>query len=158
MVYKCTQSVHHHSECCAGGLGKACLILISSSPSQLCGIALIVVGIVVQVALHKTPVMEDASGSAGPLVVIGVGVVIFLVSFFGCCGAWKENYCMVTTVTTHTPILPVSYTLSLDISSKVQRNGHFRVCWFKALLSMWIGSSVCYLLRHSCMGHNVWSL
>ncbi|KAJ8369906.1 hypothetical protein SKAU_G00099340 [Synaphobranchus kaupii] len=63
----------------------------------LCGIALIVVGVLVQVVLHNTPVMRNASGSAAPLAIIGVGVVIFFVSFFGCCGAWKENYCMVTT-------------------------------------------------------------
>lgn len=63
----------------------------------LCGVALIVVGVLVQIVLHNTAVMETASGSAGPLAVIVVGVVIFFVAFFGCCGAWKENYCMVTT-------------------------------------------------------------
>ncbi|XP_075898610.1 CD63 antigen [Nelusetta ayraudi] len=62
----------------------------------LCGLALIVVGILVQVALHKTFMINDASASGGPIVLIGVGVVIFFIAFFGCCGAWKENYCMVT--------------------------------------------------------------
>ena len=65
---------------------------------QLCGLALIVVGILVQVALHNTPMIHDATASGGPIVVIIVGVVIFFIAFFGCCGAWKENYCMVTTV------------------------------------------------------------
>ncbi|KAI3357737.1 hypothetical protein L3Q82_016141 [Scortum barcoo] len=63
----------------------------------LCGLALIVVGILVQVALHSTFMIRDASASGAPIVLIGVGVVIFLIAFFGCCGAWKENYCMVTT-------------------------------------------------------------
>nr|XP_046252448.1 CD63 antigen [Scatophagus argus] len=63
----------------------------------LCGLALIVVGILVQVALHKTFMIRDASASGAPIVLIGVGVVIFFIAFFGCCGAWKENYCMVTT-------------------------------------------------------------
>ncbi|XP_038577996.1 CD63 antigen [Micropterus salmoides] len=62
----------------------------------LCGLALIVVGILVQVALHNTLVISDAATSAAPIVVIVVGVVIFFIAFFGCCGAWKENYCMVT--------------------------------------------------------------
>ncbi|XP_076874814.1 CD63 antigen [Brachyhypopomus gauderio] len=62
----------------------------------LCGLALIVLGVVVQVVLYKTPVIKDASGSAAPIVLIVIGAVIFLVSFFGCCGAWKENYCMIT--------------------------------------------------------------
>ncbi|XP_060930333.1 CD63 antigen [Limanda limanda] len=62
----------------------------------LCGLALIVVGILVQVAMHDTPMIHDATASGGPIVVIIVGVVIFFIAFFGCCGAWKENYCMVT--------------------------------------------------------------
>ncbi|XP_028264867.1 CD63 antigen [Parambassis ranga] len=62
----------------------------------ICGLALIVVGILVQVALHNTFMIDDASASGAPIVIIVVGVVIFFVAFFGCCGAWKENYCMVT--------------------------------------------------------------
>ncbi|KAM6929127.1 CD63 antigen isoform 1-T3 [Lycodopsis pacificus] len=63
----------------------------------LCGLVLIVVGVLVQIGLHNTVAIRDASASAGPIVIIGIGVVIFFVAFFGCCGAWKENYCMVTT-------------------------------------------------------------
>lgn len=63
----------------------------------ICGLALIVVGVIVQVSLHKSFLISDASASAAPIFIIGVGVVIFFIAFFGCCGAWKENYCMVTT-------------------------------------------------------------
>ncbi|XP_067386005.1 CD63 antigen isoform X2 [Emydura macquarii macquarii] len=63
----------------------------------LCGIALIVIGIYVQIELNNTLLMHSASASGAPIVIIAVGVVIFFVAFFGCCGAWKENYCMVTT-------------------------------------------------------------
>jgi len=62
----------------------------------LCGLALIVVGILVQMSLHNTLMIKDATASGAPIVLIGVGVVIFFIAFFGCCGAWKENYCMVT--------------------------------------------------------------
>ncbi|XP_071388405.1 CD63 antigen-like [Centroberyx affinis] len=48
-------------------------------------------------AVHSTFMIHDASASSVPLVIIGVGVVIFFIAFFGCCGAWKENYCMITT-------------------------------------------------------------
>lgn len=65
---------------------------------QLCGVALIVVGVLAQFALHNTYRIKDASASGVPIVIIGVGVVIFFIAFFGCCGAWKENYCMITTV------------------------------------------------------------
>ncbi|XP_022618813.1 CD63 antigen [Seriola dumerili] len=63
----------------------------------ICGLALIVVGVLVQVALHNTFMIRDATASGAPIVLIGIGVVIFFIAFFGCCGAWKENYCMVTT-------------------------------------------------------------
>lgn len=65
---------------------------------QLCGLALIVVGILVQISMHSTFQMQDVPASGVPIVIIAVGVVIFFVAFFGCCGAWKENYCMITTV------------------------------------------------------------
>ncbi|MBN3271773.1 CD63 protein, partial [Polyodon spathula] len=62
----------------------------------ICGIALIVIGIMVQMSLHKTLMITNASASGAPIVIIVVGVVIFFIAFFGCCGAWKESYCMVT--------------------------------------------------------------
>nr|AJF38198.1 cd63 [Locusta migratoria] len=34
---------------------------------------------------------------AGPIVLLIVGVIVFIVAFFGCCGALKENHCMVVT-------------------------------------------------------------
>ncbi|XP_030624669.1 CD63 antigen [Chanos chanos] len=62
----------------------------------LCGLALIILGVLVQVALHNTLVIKGPSSSTAPLVLIIVGVVIFFIAFFGCCGAWKESRCMVT--------------------------------------------------------------
>ncbi|KAJ8258937.1 hypothetical protein COCON_G00179490 [Conger conger] len=63
----------------------------------ICGLALIVLGVLAQMALNNTLVINHASGSAVPLILIAVGVIIFFIAFFGCCGAWKENHCMVTT-------------------------------------------------------------
>ncbi|KAG7323736.1 hypothetical protein KOW79_013438 [Hemibagrus wyckioides] len=60
----------------------------------LCGLALIIVGILAQT--NMTMIKQVAS-NASPIVIIVVGVVIFFIAFCGCCGAWKENYCMVTT-------------------------------------------------------------
>ncbi|XP_062871075.1 CD63 antigen [Trichomycterus rosablanca] len=60
----------------------------------LCGLALIVVGILALTSIKSIPAL---SGSSAPVVIIVVGVVIFFIAFFGCCGAWKENHCMVST-------------------------------------------------------------
>uniref|UniRef100_A0A8D0LB19 Tetraspanin n=1 Tax=Sphenodon punctatus TaxID=8508 RepID=A0A8D0LB19_SPHPU len=73
------------------------LVFIFNFLFWICGIALIALGIFVQVNLNKTLVMSNTSSSGAPIVILVVGVIIFFISFFGCCGAWKENYCMVTT-------------------------------------------------------------
>lgn len=62
----------------------------------LCGLALIVVGVLVQVSLHNTLMIKDASASGAPILLIALGIIVFLIAFFGCCGAWKENFCMLT--------------------------------------------------------------
>uniref|UniRef100_A0A4W3HBH1 Tetraspanin n=1 Tax=Callorhinchus milii TaxID=7868 RepID=A0A4W3HBH1_CALMI len=74
------------------------LIFIFNFLFWVSGIALIVVGILVQTQMNGTFLISDSSASGAPIVIIVVGVVINFVAFFGCCGAWKENYCMVTTV------------------------------------------------------------
>ncbi|XP_074917313.1 CD63 antigen [Chelonoidis abingdonii] len=88
----------------------------------LCGVALIVIGILVQIDLNKTLVMSSASASGAPIVIIVVGVVIFFVSFFGCCGASKENYCMVTTFAIL--LTPVSLLVRESLPSLVLFNGY----------------------------------
>ncbi|XP_068123752.1 CD63 antigen [Hyperolius riggenbachi] len=73
------------------------LIFLFNLLFWICGVALIGLGIYVQVYLNKSLAIKSASASGAPIVLIVVGVVIFFISFFGCCGAAKENYCMVTT-------------------------------------------------------------
>lgn len=63
----------------------------------LCGLALIVVGVLVQLSLHNTLMVKDPAASGAPILITALGVIVFLVAFFGCCGAWKENFCMLTT-------------------------------------------------------------
>ncbi|XP_072265135.1 CD63 antigen [Pyxicephalus adspersus] len=73
------------------------LIFLFNLLFWICGIALIGLGIYVQIYLNKTLAIKSASASGAPIVLIAIGVIIFFISFFGCCGAAKENYCMVTT-------------------------------------------------------------
>lgn len=102
--------------------------LISLFFLQLCGIALIVVGILVQMALHKTFMIKDASASGAPILLIGVGVVIFFIAFFGCCGAWKENYCMVTMV-----IHIVWYLLNYTSTKNVELTLLCGIFWYRLM-------------------------
>ena len=66
--------------------------------AQLSGITLIVIGAVMK-ALYATYL--DFLGHqfiSVPMLFIVIGIIIFLVAFFGCCGAIRENHCMTTTV------------------------------------------------------------
>ncbi|KAH9498605.1 cd63 antigen [Bulinus truncatus] len=63
----------------------------------IAGIGLIAAGAYVKVKLDQ---YYDFFGSdyVGPgILLIIVGVIIFILAFFGCCGAIKENYCLTMT-------------------------------------------------------------
>lgn len=55
---------------------------------------LIAVGIWAQIFLSQT----ISQWVMLPVVIIAVGAFLFLVAIVGCCGACKENYCLMTTV------------------------------------------------------------
>jgi CD63 antigen len=62
----------------------------------LAGLALIIVGAVVQVQANNTLAFGSSTSSAAIFIII-IGSIVFLVSFFGCAGAINNNYCMVVT-------------------------------------------------------------
>lgn len=61
----------------------------------VCGIALIVIGAVVQ--KQDFTVFMNNKYVTAPTILIVVGVIIFVLAFLGCCGAIRENYCMIMT-------------------------------------------------------------
>lgn len=63
-----------------------------------CAVGLIAIGVAVQVVLKQAITYETTAGSLLPVVIIAVGAFLFLVAFVGCCGACKENYCLMITV------------------------------------------------------------
>lgn len=72
---------------------------------QVSGAVILAIGAVIYVVYgHYSNFVYDSFQSA-PLVLIIVGVIIFLVAFFGCCGACKENHCMIITVRPHRVVL-----------------------------------------------------
>ena len=66
---------------------------------QIFGAVLIGVGAYVQVKLSDyLQFFEAGSANATALLLIVVGALTLVIGFFGCCGAIKENNCMVMTV------------------------------------------------------------
>jgi CD63 antigen len=64
---------------------------------QISGIAILVVGALIQ-DYFNYPNVIGGNFNIGPVLLIILGVIVFVVAFFGCCGAVKENHCMIMTV------------------------------------------------------------
>lgn len=64
---------------------------------QLTGLILIVTGAVIQGVYSQYLDFLGSSFFNAPVLLIVVGFVIFFITFFGCCGAIKENHCMTMT-------------------------------------------------------------
>jgi len=63
----------------------------------LAGLGLIITGAVVQTRFRSYFDFFGGSFSGAAIVLIVIGSIIFIIGFFGCCGAYKENYCMTMT-------------------------------------------------------------
>ncbi|KAM6216034.1 CD63 antigen isoform 2-T2 [Rhynchocyon petersi] len=73
-----------------------CQILALRLPAGLL-LGLIAVGVGAQLVLNQTINQGITPGSLLPVVIIAVGAFLFLVALVGCCGACKENYCLMIT-------------------------------------------------------------
>jgi len=69
---------------------------ISNMIFVITGIIIIAVGAVIQGYQGYDHILDDKF-SFGPGLLIATGAIILVVSFFGCCGAFKDNYCMTVT-------------------------------------------------------------
>jgi len=63
----------------------------------LSGLVLIVIGAIIRDKYGDYFSYADNKFANAAVFIIIVGVVVFIIGFLGCCGAVKENYCMVTT-------------------------------------------------------------
>jgi len=65
---------------------------------QVAGLVLIGVGVVVQTAYNDYFAFFGGQLNSAAIFLVIIGVIVFVVGFFGCCGAYKENHCMIITV------------------------------------------------------------
>lgn len=73
------------------------LLFIFNFIFLITGIALISVGAYVHSQFTHYFDFVGGSSLSAPILLIVVGSIISVVAFFGCCGACKENYCMIIT-------------------------------------------------------------
>ncbi|GFO05594.1 tetraspanin [Plakobranchus ocellatus] len=95
----------------------------------LAGIGLVAAGAYVKIKLDQ---YYDFFGNdyMGPgILLIVVGVFIFILAFFGCCGAYKENYCLTMTFAVFLGIIFIleisggiaAFVLRDDIESEIEQ-------------------------------------
>lgn len=83
---------------CGKGLARI-FVFIVNFLFLLVGLGLLVVGVIYQVNFTKlTDVIPSELSAVGnvPIFAIVVGSIILVISFLGCCGAFKNNTCMLS--------------------------------------------------------------
>lgn len=104
---------------------------------QISGVAIITVGALIQATYYNYSDFVDSSYVSAPIVLIIVGVIVFIVAFFGCCGASRENHCMIITVRSYPTSSLISSLMLLLVRSVFA--GYFHVgtccghCWLRPL-------------------------
>jgi len=96
----------------------------------VCGIVIIVGGALVFTKYNDYVQFTASTGNAIPIALIVIGVFVFFTGFLGCCGALRENYCMVCTFAFIIVVLLVAelgggiagYVLRDDIKDAIETN------------------------------------
>ncbi|KAF5307910.1 hypothetical protein FQR65_LT06477 [Abscondita terminalis] len=88
---------------------------------EISGIAILTVGAVIHALYHPYSQFVDPSFESAPILLIIVGVIVFIVAFFGCCGAVKENHCMIITFSAFLIII-FCLEMAAGIAGYVRRN------------------------------------
>ncbi|XP_051156861.1 CD63 antigen-like isoform X2 [Leptopilina boulardi] len=64
----------------------------------ICGLALLTVGVIFYIKIHDvSSAMGEGFPPSVPIFLIVLGAIIFIIAFFGCCGAIRDSHCMVVT-------------------------------------------------------------
>jgi len=64
------------------------------------GVIILSVGISIKAYYSDYELFLDDQYFSTPNLLIAIGSIIFIIAFFGCCGAVKENFCMTITFST----------------------------------------------------------
>ncbi|CAF4844293.1 CD63 antigen-like [Pieris napi] len=83
------------------GAGMSCVKYLLFSFNLLfaiTGMIILIVGAKAEINAYPYVNLTDESFyTSAPIMLIIVGLIVFVVAFFGCCGAVKENHCMIVT-------------------------------------------------------------
>ncbi|XP_015595080.1 CD63 antigen [Cephus cinctus] len=80
--------------------GIACikyLLFIFNFVFALCGLGILIVGVLIHLKLTEFSDALADNVHLPSILLIVIGSIIFVIAFFGCCGAIRESHCMVVT-------------------------------------------------------------
>ncbi|XP_031848239.1 CD63 antigen [Nomia melanderi] len=83
-------------------LGSQCvkyLLFVFNLLFVITGVILLSSGVVIRGVYQGYQQFLDNKFLSVPSFLIAIGAIIFFIAFFGCCGAVRENYCMIITFT-----------------------------------------------------------
>ncbi|XP_072943641.1 CD63 antigen-like [Epargyreus clarus] len=83
------------------GAGMSCVKYLLFGVNLLfaiSGLIILIVGVKAQIGADPyVDLTDEKFYTTGPVLLIIIGLIVFIVAFFGCCGAVKENHCMIVT-------------------------------------------------------------
>ncbi|XP_076618616.1 tetraspanin 6 isoform X1 [Colletes latitarsis] len=81
---------------CGMGMIKY-LLFIFNFIFAVCGLGIVAIAVVLHLQLSQVTKFMDTNFMFPSISLMVIGSIIFLVSFFGCCGAIRESHCMTVT-------------------------------------------------------------
>lgn len=81
---------------CGMGMVKT-LLFIFNFIFAVCGLGILVIGVIIHLDLHDVTEHVGTNVMFPTITFMVVGSIIFVVSFFGCCGAIRSSHCMIIT-------------------------------------------------------------
>ncbi|XP_063226978.1 uncharacterized protein LOC134533387 [Bacillus rossius redtenbacheri] len=110
-------------ECSGLNVGPPCIVTIMEKEEEvaLAGLALLIVGALMQAKVGAVSHYLEGKFSAPPIFMIVIGSIVFVVAFYGCCGAIRESSCMVTTFSIFLMVILVAE-ITVAVLAFVYRN------------------------------------
>lgn len=73
------------------------LLFIFNFILAICGLGILIVGVIFHVNYDELNLKGEGIPSSIIIGMIVVGAIVFIIAFFGCCGAIRDSHCMVIT-------------------------------------------------------------
>ncbi|XP_043467515.1 CD63 antigen [Leptopilina heterotoma] len=74
------------------------LLFVFNFIFAICGLALLTVGAIFYIKIYDVSSrLDEGFPPAIPIFLLVIGAIIFVIAFFGCCGAIRDSHCMVVT-------------------------------------------------------------